>query len=405
MKNIAFAIGTSYRAIAAVTAVAVLAWAFGLPALVHRAQAATMSQVSDKISDSDLGVAAAHRITFTTPNGMTGTVTSQENMRFTFDPTGSAFDTSGFTTNDIYVVSGATKAADAGACPAPGGHGVYFTLGAGDYYDMTVCAQNTVASGTTMVIDFGTTTSGTLIHNPATASSYVIRIAGASTGAASTPAPDAADTRVAIIDDVTVTAAVDTVFTFSINGVNKGVTVNNDAVPTSGTSTATSVPFGVIAPGTPKLMAQELRVDTNAYNGFSVSVFADQTLTAGNGATIDPFIDGAETASSTIWTSPAGVLANSDTWGHWGLTSDDDQISGAAANQISWGMGRAQYRGDFVGQSNAKEVFYYNHPVAYTQGGMGVGSTTVAYKVEITPLQEAAKDYTATLTYIATPVF
>jgi hypothetical protein len=36
---------------------------------------------------------------------------------------------------------------------------------------------------------------------------------------------------------------------------------------------------------------------------------------------------------------------------------------------------------------------------------MGVGSTTVAYKVEITSLQEAAKDYTATLTYIATPVF
>jgi hypothetical protein len=36
---------------------------------------------------------------------------------------------------------------------------------------------------------------------------------------------------------------------------------------------------------------------------------------------------------------------------------------------------------------------------------MGIGSTTVAYKVQITALQEAATDYTAQLMYIATPVF
>jgi hypothetical protein len=31
--------------------------------------------------------------------------------------------------------------------------------------------------------------------------------------------------------------------------------------------------------------------------------------------------------------------------------------------------------------------------------------TEVGYKIEITPLQEAADDYTTTLTYIATPTF
>jgi hypothetical protein len=68
-----------------------------------------------------------------------------------------------------------------------------------------------------------------------------------------------------------------------------------------------------------------------------------------------------------------------------------------------WGVNAAWYTGDFI--NTPVEVFYHNTPVEYSQGGMGVGSTTVAYKVEISNLQEAAKDYQATLTYIATPVF
>jgi hypothetical protein len=144
-------------------------------------------------------------------------------------------------------------------------------------------------------------------------------------------------------------------------------------------------------------MAQELRVSTNAINGFAVTVQADQTLTAGNGATIDTFINGTSTSTPTSWTNPTALLANNLSWGHWGLSSDDAVL--AAGNTF----GDALYVGNFVG--NPVEVFYYNDPVTYAQGGMGVGSTTVAYKVEISSLQEAANDYIATLTYIATPVF
>jgi hypothetical protein len=398
MHPLVLALRTPYRSIAAITALALLAWTLGLPAWIHRAEAAGLQDISDVISDSDLGVNAAHRITFTTPNGMTGQASSQENLRFTFDPTNSFFDTTGFTSADISIVSGATKVTNAGACPGSG-DSVYFTVGAGDYYDMTVCASNSIGSSTTLVIDFGTTTAGNLINNPATSTSYVVQIAGYDLGAGSTAAPDSGDTRVAIIDDVTVTAAVNTIFTFTVNGVNPGVTVNDDVTTTSGTSTATSVPFGTIAPGVPKLLAQRLTVDTNALNGFSVTVQADQTLTAGNNATIDTFIDGADTASSTVWQGPTGTVGSTNTYGHWGVTSDDDVVSGIAAH---WGTNKAQYEGDFV--QNPIEVFYNNQATLST-AGQGVGSTTVAYKVEITALQEAAKDYTATLTYIATPVF
>jgi hypothetical protein len=152
-------------------------------------------------------------------------------------------------------------------------------------------------------------------------------------------------------------------------------------------------------------MAQELRVDTNALNGFSVTVQSDVTLTAGNGATIDEFIDNSAVASSTLWAGPTGTMGNPNTYGHWGVTSDDNYVSSTSPSK--WGTGTtsgyATYQGNFTG-NNPVEVFYNNAAVE-SDAGMGVGSTTVAYKVEITSLQEAAKDYTATLTYIATPVF
>jgi hypothetical protein len=56
-------------------------------------------------------------------------------------------------------------------------------------------------------------------------------------------------------------------------------------------------------------------------------------------------------------------------------------------------------------------VFGHNGPSDGTTTGAGtaadddVSVTEVGYKIEITPLQEAADDYTAVLTYIATPTF
>ena len=387
MKNIELAIPVPFRYVATITAFALLAWTLGLPAWVHKASADNVSTFSDTLSDSDLGVNAQHDILFVTNNDMNG----DEGFRIYFDEAGSSFDLSSLTDSDLIASSTGFTAVN--TCSGAANE-IDLSVGS-NYIQGVVCTGDTVPAGQ-IGIQVG---SANFIANPATAGSYVISLQGYDAGNGAIA--DSGDTRVAIIDDVTVTASVDTIFTFSINAVNANVSVNDDTTVTSGTSTATSVPFGTIAPGTPKLMAQELRVDTNAYNGFAVTVQADQTLTAGNGATIDEFIDGAATASTTLWTSPAGTMGSPDTYGHWGLTSDDDAVSGASSTQ--WGIGHAAYRGDFVG--NPVEVFYHNTPVESSTAGMGVGSTTVAYKVEITALQEAAKDYTATLTYIATPVF
>ena len=252
-----------------------------------------------------------------------------------------------------------------------------------------------VDSAVAIEIGANATASGTganQVVNHADADSYVISIGGTM--------EDSGDTRIVIIETVQVSATVNTLFTFSVNGVDDGVTVNNEAITTSASTTATSVPFGNLVADVPKVLAQELRVDTNALNGFSVTIQADQTLTAGNTATIDTFANGSPVASTTVWESPAATLGSIDTYGHWGITSDDDGISGGATD--NWGSGEAAYRGDFV--NNPLEVFYYDGPVV-SSAGIGVGSTTVAFKIEVSALQEAATDYTANIMYIATPVF
>ncbi len=395
MNNIAFALPLPYRTVAAVTALALLAWTLGLPAWIHHANAATnVNSFSDTLSDSDLGVSAVHTLKYT----LTSAVYETQTIRVTFDPTGQAFNLTGLTNGDIAItaLSGGTitQVPDAPGCSGIDGQ-LYVTSvdTANDYIQLTMCSNsgNVIATSTVAQIVIGNTHK---IANPSNAGSYVISLGGtnANTG----------DTRVAIIDDVTVTAAVDTIFNFTINGVNAGTTVGTESLATIGTSTATTVPFGTLPVGTARVMAQRLTVATNAINGFAVSVFADHTLTAGNGATIDEFANGSPLVGSTTpWSKPTAVLANPDTWGHWGLTSDDTSTNAGATQQYNGGN---WYRGDFTSPTTPVVVFSNGSPVT-TNAGVGVGSTTVAYKVEISALQEAAKDYTATLTYIATPVF
>lgn len=394
MKNVALALHAPYRTIAAVTIFTLLAWTLGLPTWIHTASASNVNTFSNTLTDSDLGVKATSTLQFQLTSG----VYENQTLRVTFDPDTALFDLTGLTNGDIAItaVSGGTitQVANAGACAGTNGQIYVSSINTtSDYVELTMCTNvgNLIATSTITRIVVGNTNR---ITNPNVAGSYVIRLGGTNA--------NLGDARIAIIDDVTVTAAVDTIFTFSINAVGANNTVNNDVTVTSGTSTATTVPFGTISPNTPRLMAQELRVDTNALNGFSVTVQSDVTLTAGNGATIDEFIDNSATASSTLWAGPTGIMGNPNTYGHWGVTSDDNVVSSTTPNK--WGSGIALYQGNFTG-NNPVEVFYHNAAVSSAAGGMGVGSTTVAYKVEITALQEAAKDYTATLTYIATPVF
>jgi hypothetical protein len=139
-------------------------------------------------------------------------------------------------------------------------------------------------------------------------------------------------------------------------------------------------------------MAQDLAVSTNATQGFVVTVEQSQNLQTSTGADIDGFINGAYTNTPTAWTAPTAVLGNQDTWGHWGLTSEDDLNSTEFGTDL-W----------VAASTTPRQVFHHNGPADGVTANSG--STRVGYQVQISPLQEAGDDYTTTLTYIATPTF
>jgi hypothetical protein len=199
-------------------------------------------------------------------------------------------------------------------------------------------------------------------------------------------------TRVAILDGSVVTANVDTAFTFSVSGVASGSTVNGSPTTTATTTTATSVPFGTLAPNVSKTVAQDLSVTTNAVNGFVVTVQQTQNLLSVTGADIDGFANGAYTNTPTAWTAPTAQVANENTWGHWGLTSEDD-LNGNEFSSNKWVAASTTPRQVFQNSSSADGVT------------ANIGKTRIGYQAQVSGLQEAADDYNTTLIYVATPTF
>jgi hypothetical protein len=225
------------------------------------------------------------------------------------------------------------------------------------------------------------------ITNPAATSSHEISITAGSA--------DSGQTRVAIINNVLVTANVDTTLTFTVSGTSTGTTVNGSPTTTAATSTSTSLPFGTLAPNVSKTLGQDLTVATNAIHGYVVTVEQSQNLLSSTGADIDGFKDGAYDNTPVAWAAPTNNIALENTWGHWGLTSTDSTLLGAgsdfAVNQ--W----------IAASTTPRAVMAHSGPADGTTSL--IGRATIGYQIQVSALQEAGDDYNTTLTYIATPTF
>lgn len=369
-------VSAAMRVIATLLATAIVMWSIGY---YTTAQAANITDVSDLLTDSAPAAASDHTITFTTPTG----ISALETITVTF-PAGFDLTVGPVAFGDMDLKVGGVEqtlaAVAAGAVwgAAVAGQVVTFTSGSG-----------TAAPGDVIEIQIGTNAAAGVnqIVNPTPAlgnESFEIDIAGTMT--------DLGHTRVVILDTVLVTAQVDTVFEFTVYGNTTGGTVNGES--TTITSSSTTIPFGTLASGVPQTLSQDLTVETNAINGFVVTVETDQSLLSSTGADIDNFKDDV-IAAPAVWEAPSVGLdiADEKTWGHWGLTSEDSDLN----------------TGEFVGNkwagvtSTPRQVFSHDGPADAVTPDKG--STTVGYKVEISALQEAGDDYSTTLTYIATPTF
>jgi len=367
------------QATAAILAFAIILWTLGVPSL-RFAEAANVISFSDTLSDSAPSVVSNHTIEFVTPTGIVG----GETISIVF-PTGftgiGALDF-----NDLDLAVNGTDEDLAGTAATTD----WGVNASGNIIDIE-SGTDTIGAGATVTIEIGTNalagaTGDSQITNPATSTSYQLDLL--------VGADDTGSTRVAIVDAVTVTASVDALFTFTVGAVASGTAVTGSDT-TSVLPTATTIPFGQLEALTAKSAAQTLEVSTNAANGFVVTVQADQQLLSANGADIDGFANGNYTSTPGAWSSPTGLPTDEDTFGHWGLSSTDATMDGS--DPYSGGT-------SFVSASTTPvEVFRHDGPADGSTAGQGTAE--VIYKVEISALQEAATDYTATLTYVATPVF
>ncbi len=375
---------------AALLIVAILLWATGVPMLLKSANAAALTDVSDTLTDSDLGVASGHTLEFTLSSTIDAAGTA-DTLVVRLDPETSAFQILDLDATDFVGETGLTVVANAGACA--GGTEMYLSATTTEGFTLTMCTTDSIATSTTIILPIASSTS--VITNPASGNSYIIHIETLNAGAI---VLDQADTRVVIIDDVTVTAAVATTFEFTINGLASGTDVNGET--TSTTTSATAIGFGTLTPGSSVVGGQRLNVETNARNGFTVTVKQDQNLTSATGADIDPFAQGQGQFTPIAWVAPANTLGSENTYGHFGITSEDatlDPTGPLGADPF----GAQLFAGNF--STTTLEVFFHDGPADNTTAG--VGETDVAYQIEVESLQEAGTDYTATLTYVATPTF
>ncbi len=363
-------------------AIAITLWSLGLPSF-RLAEAANVTSLRDTLSDSAPSVASNHTITFNTPNG----VAAGNTIVITFPASFGGIANIDFGDIDLAVNgSDVTLAADpSGAVWGATTTATTITLTSG---------SGTIASSATVTIEVGTnaTTGGTgdeRITNPGVGS-YEINLTVGTL--------DVGATRVAILSPVEVTASVDTILEFTVAALGAGNTINSTT--TTGSSTATAIPFGQLQPGVATTVAQELSVATNASNGFVVTVQVDGQLVSATGADIDGFANGTFTSSPTVWSSPTGTIGNENTYGHWGITTNDSSVGPGLTDAFDVAGTGNRY---VSASTTPVEVFRHNGPSDGTSPN--VGQTEVGYQIQITALQEAGDDYNATLTYVATPVF
>lgn len=359
-------VGVSQRVVATLVACAVTLVTVGV---FNTAQAANLSNVSNTLSTSEPNVTAAHTIAFTIPAG--SALTGADDITITWDSQDDGAGGQDFSGINTVLVGDLTVTVAGGGDTATG-----FSATANSITFQGIDA--TAGQEVVVVVADGK------ITNPTTLGSYEIEID-------TTTAGDLGRTRVAIVDTVLVTAIVETTFDFTISGLATSSAVNGET--TTGSTTATQIPFGTLAADTAEVLGQRLNVTTNAANGFVVTVEQSQDLQSAGGGVIDSFTDGSYVDTPAVWAVPGDNISDETTWGHWGLTSDDADLNGDEfGSQL------------FVAASTTpREIFSHDGPSDGVTAN--VGSTTVAYKIEITPLQEAGDDYNTTLTYIATPTF
>jgi len=277
------------------------------------------------------------------------------------------------------------------------------------YYHVIQCAlgvgiTNPAGTGATGTITVGVGTSALINPSPTHAGTaegyadsftYIVRHLDSSSTLL-----DQSVGKIAIVEAVRITATVDPVLTFYIDGL--GATDTGSTACGTGTSLSSGssftngdqVVFGSLGIGTSNMLAQRLSCVTNGVGGYVVTAYKDAVmrgigLTAadGNGTTIPDVTCGGSCTSTT-----ASAWNTSTAKSEFGYT----MFSSGVGSSITFANGT--YKSFATGYAGAQEIMKKTSVPATTE------SAFVCYKITATTAQPAG-DYEAKVTYTATATF
>lgn len=180
---------------------------------------------------------------------------------------------------------------------------------------------------------------------------------------------------------IAVSATVLENFTFTVAGVGASATVNG--ATTNITTTASTIPFGTLSAGTPKIGAHDVTVTTNAGSGYAVTTKGTSSpLLVSGSQNIDEFTG--SYASPATWSSPAGTAASVNT-GYFGYTTEDTDFSDFQSNK--WAGGETTARS-----------------IVSSSTGVSSETTRIGWQAEVNSIQPAGT-YSGTEILVATPTY
>lgn len=208
---------------------------------------------------------------------------------------------------------------------------------------------------------------------------------------------------ISILETLTVTGAVHPILTFEVRGLEPGE--NFHQASTTVTTTASAIFFENIPFNIPILGAQDIFVTTNAGFGFILNIIQNKELEAerdGRIYRIYCFMNGnCRTLENALeWVRPEGILGAVKTYGHFGVSSEDNSLGEDCAFNY-YGFGQ---EGKWVGPQMGTPIEVMRN----CQPADGVtrhqGWTRIGFQVEVSPLQPAG-NYETNFTYVLTPIF
>jgi len=295
-------------------------------------------------------------------------------------------------------------------------HEILFTtgqdVGAGGYFEITLAAdfgdvEQAVCAGPNETISTtsdtvrctyslapGATSTKILIlglDNPAAIGFYHFNIRTYNSGSSLLEEIEAG---IFISDSQTVHAWVGSIISFALADELDVSAINGVLV--TGSSTATELFFGDLTPGASSTLGHKLTVETNAENGYSLTVAQSGEMVNQAGDTINSFDNAPDGFGSTTphaWNPSDNIFTDDFTHGHIGLTTDDATLS---ALDFSGSK--------YVGLDGAEPVEVMYHDTRTTGQVLGQSLAHVAYTIEVGAYQQAGT-YTNTLSYVCTGTF